>query len=149
MNINEIAKLSGYSKSTISKALNDYPDVSRKTKEKILKICKENGYFPSFLGKSLSTNKTNLIGIVFDDFDKLNYCKKLNEILTSINENDYNLILLSKSKCNFNNISFLDALIIYNLKTIKISNFNKITIYIDFYDDVDLKIKELINYLTK
>lgn len=51
MNINEIAKLSGYSKSTVSKALNDYPDVSRKTKEKILKICKENNYLPSFLGK--------------------------------------------------------------------------------------------------
>ena len=39
VSIKEISKISGYSKTTVSKALNNYPDVSRETKEKILKIC--------------------------------------------------------------------------------------------------------------
>ena len=99
VSIKDISKISGYSKTTISKALNDYPDVSRETKEKILKICKENGYVPSSLGRSLSTKKTFTIGVVFSEYSSQGlthpfFSELLNEIKNEIESYGYDLLLI-------------------------------------------------------
>lgn len=99
VSIKDIAKISGYSKTTISKVLNDYPDVSKDTKEKILKICKENGYVPSSLGRSLSTKKTFTIGVVFSEYSSQGlthpfFSELLNEIKNEIESYGYDLLLI-------------------------------------------------------
>lgn len=65
-NIYDIAKLAGVSIATVSKVINDRPDVSDKTKEKIRKIMLENNYIPNSVARSLSTNKSRSIGILFN-----------------------------------------------------------------------------------
>lgn len=99
ISIKEISKISGYSKTTISKALNNYSDVSKDTKEKILKICKENGYVPSALGRSLSTKKTFTIGVVFSEYSNQGlthpfFSELLNEIKNEIGQYGYDLLLV-------------------------------------------------------
>ncbi|MEJ6950131.1 LacI family DNA-binding transcriptional regulator [Natronospora cellulosivora (SeqCode)] len=61
--INDIAKLANVSKATVSKVINDYPDVNKDTKRKILKIMREHNYWPNATARSLSTNKSLTIGI--------------------------------------------------------------------------------------
>ncbi|MFW5981600.1 MAG: LacI family DNA-binding transcriptional regulator [Halanaerobiaceae bacterium] len=68
--INDIAKIANVSKATVSKVINDYPDVNENTKKKILKIMQEHNYWPNATARSLSTNKSYTIGI-FDPI-KLN-----------------------------------------------------------------------------
>lgn len=65
--IKDIAKQAGVSTATVSRVINDYPDVSEKTKEKILRIMKENNYRPNSTARSLSTSKSYTVGIFFTD----------------------------------------------------------------------------------
>lgn len=63
MNIIEIAKLAGVSKSTVSRYLND-GYVSYENRLKIQEIIASTGYTPSRQAKTLRTKKTNLIGVI-------------------------------------------------------------------------------------
>ncbi|MEJ7483044.1 helix-turn-helix transcriptional regulator, partial [Staphylococcus warneri] len=60
-NIDDIAKLAGVSKSTVSRYLND-GSVSMKTKEKLDKIIQEHDYQPNQFAQSLRAHRTNMIG---------------------------------------------------------------------------------------
>lgn len=66
MNIKKIASITGFSVSTVSKALNNYPDISEKTKNKILDAAKEFDYIPNRYAQSLVKRKTNTIGVVYE-----------------------------------------------------------------------------------
>ena len=65
--IKDIARIAGVSVTTVSRALNDAPEVSEKTKARILSICQKNGYRKNLLAKSLISSKTNVIGIIQPD----------------------------------------------------------------------------------
>lgn len=63
--IYDVAKKTGFSSTTVSKALNNYSDVSEKTKQEILRAAAEMGYLPNTNAQSLSTKKSHMIGVVF------------------------------------------------------------------------------------
>ncbi|MBN1520641.1 MAG: LacI family DNA-binding transcriptional regulator [Spirochaetales bacterium] len=65
--IYDIAKETGYSAPTVSKALNGSPEVSERTRERIVDAAKRMGYTPNAMAKALSTKKSYLIGIIYDD----------------------------------------------------------------------------------
>ena len=63
----DLAKHCNVSVATVSKALNDQNDVSVSTKERIRKAADEMGYFPNAAARSLKTNHTNNLGVLFVD----------------------------------------------------------------------------------
>lgn len=63
MNINEVAKLAGVSRATVSRYLNN-GYVSDEKKEKIREVIEETGYRPSVSATMLRTKKTRLVGVV-------------------------------------------------------------------------------------
>ncbi|WP_411032334.1 LacI family DNA-binding transcriptional regulator [Spongiimicrobium sp. 3-5] len=64
MTIRQISQLSGFSISTISKALNDRMDVSKKTKSKIRALAKQHNYVPNNSAVALSSSRTNIIAVI-------------------------------------------------------------------------------------
>lgn len=64
MNSSVIAKLAGVSRSTVSRVINNYPDISKETREKVLKIIKENNYYPNLPAQKLAGKKTGVIGLL-------------------------------------------------------------------------------------
>lgn len=66
-NIYELATKSGFSVSTVSKALNHTGRISEATRQKILTIASELNYIPSYHAKALSLNKSWIIGIIYSD----------------------------------------------------------------------------------
>ncbi len=62
--IKEISNISGYSISTVSKALNDRYEIKESTKEKIRKIAKSNNYVPNNAARALRNKKTNIIAVI-------------------------------------------------------------------------------------
>lgn len=62
--IHDISRALKIDSSTVSRALNNSPRVSKKTKDLILKKAKELGYQKNTLASNLRTNKTNTIGII-------------------------------------------------------------------------------------
>lgn len=63
--IRTIAQKAGVSTSTASRALNDNPRISDKTRERIKKLAHELGYRPNFSAQNLSRGEANIVGIVF------------------------------------------------------------------------------------
>lgn len=59
-----IAKISGLAVPTVSRALNDAPDIGARTKELVRKIADEIGYVPNRAGVRLRTGRTNVISLV-------------------------------------------------------------------------------------
>ena len=47
MNIRDIAKISGVGVSTVSRVLNNHPDVKESTRENVLRVIKESNYVPN------------------------------------------------------------------------------------------------------
>lgn len=62
--IHDIAKALQIDSSTVSRALNDSPRVSKATKTRILAKAEELGYQRNMLASNLRKNKTNTIGVV-------------------------------------------------------------------------------------
>lgn len=62
--IREVAKYAGVSVSTVSRVINDLPDVSQQTRQKVHQVIEEYGYFPNVTAKTLKQAKTNIICIV-------------------------------------------------------------------------------------
>ncbi|GAA0287234.1 LacI family transcriptional regulator [Gracilibacillus halotolerans] len=63
--IYDVAKKTGYSITTVSRALNNYSDVSEKTKKVIVKTAEEMGYFPNSFARSLTMKKSFTLGVIF------------------------------------------------------------------------------------
>ena len=62
--IHDISKSLGIDSSTVSRALNNSPRVSQKTKDKIVNKANEMGYQRNSLASKLRTNKTHSIGVI-------------------------------------------------------------------------------------
>ncbi|MDD5659731.1 MAG: LacI family DNA-binding transcriptional regulator [Actinomycetota bacterium] len=65
--LKEIAKIADCSIKTVSRALNDYPDINIDTKKKILKIVKDNNYTPNLIAKSLRSKKSYVVGYIISE----------------------------------------------------------------------------------
>ncbi len=64
--INDVAKLAGVSKSTVSKVLNDYENVTPKTKKLVMDAVAELNYVPNQIAVALAKNDTRKVALVVD-----------------------------------------------------------------------------------
>jgi len=65
MNLKSLASTLGISKTTVSRALNGYPEVSTPTRERVLAAAKELGYEANPMARSLAVGRTNVFGIIY------------------------------------------------------------------------------------
>ena len=65
--IRMIAKKCGCSTATVSKALNNAPDISAETAERIRKAAVEMGYTPNAAARALKTSRSHSFGVLFED----------------------------------------------------------------------------------
>jgi LacI family transcriptional regulator len=63
MNLEEIAKRTGFSRSTVSRVVNNHPNVRESTRRKVLEVIRELNYQPNAAARSLATRRTQVIGI--------------------------------------------------------------------------------------
>jgi LacI family transcriptional regulator len=65
MNLERLAHQLGISKTTVSRALNGYPEVNVRTRDRVLKAAKEAGYQANPMARSLALGRTNVFGIIY------------------------------------------------------------------------------------
>lgn len=63
INSNEVARLAGVSRSTVSRVINNYSNVPPKTREKVMKAIKELNYFPNVSAQMLAGKRSRTIGL--------------------------------------------------------------------------------------
>jgi len=90
--INEIAEALGVSKSTVSRALNDHPKISKETKQKVLFQAQQLGYEPN-VPNLISNKESHAIALIIPHSKNTFF----SEIITSIREicdaNKYSLFV--------------------------------------------------------
>jgi len=64
LTIQDIAHLAGVSKATVSRVLNQKPDVNPATRERILRIVDEQGFVPSITASGLAGGRPHMIGVL-------------------------------------------------------------------------------------
>ncbi len=64
--IRQLAKLSGVSIGTVSRALNGYTDVSPETRERVMRLAQELEYTPAAAARSLKTQRSHVIGVFLE-----------------------------------------------------------------------------------
>ena len=62
--LKDVARESGLTVGTVSRVLNNRGYISAKTREKVYRVMKELNYQPNEMARSLSTQKTNTIGVI-------------------------------------------------------------------------------------
>ena len=67
--IKDIAKELGVSVSTVSRALQDHPDISAPTKVMVKECAKRLRYKPNLMASNLRTSKNNTIGVVIPELN--------------------------------------------------------------------------------
>lgn len=63
----QIAKLAQVSRSTVSRVVNEHPDVKPEVRERVQKIIRETGYQPNFAARSLRSKTTDVLGLVISN----------------------------------------------------------------------------------
>ncbi|MEW5868746.1 MAG: LacI family DNA-binding transcriptional regulator [Chloroflexota bacterium] len=91
--IKEVASVAGVSTQTVSRVLNERPDVSSETRERIKEIIKELGYQPSALARSLIQHRSHTLGVVTAGLKYFGPSKTLSGIVSAAEEASYSLIL--------------------------------------------------------
>ena len=77
MNIKDIAKLSGVSVATVSRVINNQPNVRPEKRELVLSVMADHGYTPNIFARGLNSKSTKSIGILCSELDDINHAKIL------------------------------------------------------------------------
>lgn len=64
MNLKQLSELLGLSQTTVSRALNGYPEVNAETRQRVLTAVRETGYRPNRAAQRLATGRAGSIGLV-------------------------------------------------------------------------------------
>jgi len=63
--LEDVARKAGVSRSTVSRVINNDPNVKTETREHVLKIIEQERFNPSTVARSMVTGRTQVIGVVF------------------------------------------------------------------------------------
>jgi len=101
VNIRELARRSGVSTATVSRALNDRAEVSEETRARIRKLASELGYAPNEPARTLVRKRSDTIGLIWDSGQEARGLHNpfllglLSAVRTALSEADYHLMLLT------------------------------------------------------
>ncbi len=86
MTIRDIAKFSGCSVTTVSRVLNDHPDVSEETRRKVMTVVEQYGFMPNANAKHLKKQSDSSIAIIVKGTKNLLFADLVEEIQTLLLE---------------------------------------------------------------
>jgi LacI family transcriptional regulator len=64
LTLEDIAKEAGVSRSTVSRVMNNFPNISDGVRERVLEVIKETGYRPNAAARTLASQRSRTIGLV-------------------------------------------------------------------------------------
>jgi LacI family transcriptional regulator len=125
LTLDDIGRLAGVSRATVSRVINDYPHITPEVRERVQRVILETGYHPNRIAQSLASSRTGMIGLVIPQvagtiLTNPYFFHLINSITRATNQNDLTLALflfhttdeedrIAKSILNTN---FLDGVIV-------------------------------------
>ena len=113
VSMKDISAVCGVSIATVSKALNDHRDIGEETKEHIRQVAKELGYSPNSAAKTLKTNRTYSLGVLFVDDEQCGlthdyFAHVLDSFKRTAEERGYDITFINSCKTRPQRMSYLE-----------------------------------------
>lgn len=86
MNLKQLSQLLGLSQTTVSRALNGYPEVNAETRQRVLDAVRETGYRPNRAAQRLATGRAGSIGLVMPTADGIDSDVHFGEFLAGLGD---------------------------------------------------------------
>lgn len=80
----EVAALANVSQATVSRVFNGHPNITEKTRRRVLEAAEALGYHPNAMARSLTLKRSNLIAIVSIDVVNPHYNAMINKVANRI-----------------------------------------------------------------
>ncbi len=87
--LQHIAKAAGVGKSTVSRVINGDKNVNAQTRQRITQLVDELGYIPNIAARSMRTNRTFSIGVVFPDISNPFFAKWYSVVNEEMDKHGY------------------------------------------------------------
>ncbi|MEO1440678.1 MAG: LacI family DNA-binding transcriptional regulator [Chloroflexota bacterium] len=98
LTLEDIGKLAGVSRATVSRVVNNHPNISPEVRQRVQNIIEETGYQPNLAARQLASNRSDIIGLVIPNsvqslFMDPYFARLIQGIAQACNANDQTLSL--------------------------------------------------------
>jgi LacI family transcriptional regulator len=91
--INDVARLAGVSKKTVSRVINNSPLLNDETRGRVEKVIKQLGYVPNPQARALALRRNSLIGLIHDNPNAQTVINVQQGILEALHDTDFGLVV--------------------------------------------------------
>lgn len=141
--IKDIAAALGLTPSAVSKALNDHPRISDKTKMAVKEAALQLDYQPNYLSSALRKGKSNLVGVIIPRVNSHFFSSVVENIEKVLNLNGYNIIMTQSNELYAKECQEIDTLLKIQVDGIIASMANETT-DLEYYQKIKSKGTELV-----
>lgn len=98
LTLEDIGKLAGVSRATVSRVINQYPHITAEVRQQVEAVIQETGYQPNRIARSLASKRTGVVGLVIPHvagtiLTNPYFLYLINSITSATNRNDLTLAL--------------------------------------------------------
>ncbi|MEC3905429.1 LacI family DNA-binding transcriptional regulator [Tamlana sp. 2201CG12-4] len=136
--IKDIAKALNLTSSTVSRALNDNPRISNKTKEAVRLAAKELNYEPNYLASALRKGKSNLVGLIIPRANSNFFSSIVKSVGDRLSLDGYNIIITQSNESYERECENIESLLYTQVDGIIASLAND-TVQLDHYEKIKSK----------
>lgn len=111
VNINEVARLSGISRTTVSRVINNSPLVKEETALKVKQVMRDLGYQPNELARGLRNNETKTVGVIVSNVLNPFFTAVVRGVEDVANAENYSIILCNTDEKNEKESQYIKMLL--------------------------------------
>jgi DNA-binding LacI/PurR family transcriptional regulator len=138
--INDIAKVLKISKSTVSRALKNHPDISQLTKDAVNSVAVSLKYIPNTVAASFRNKKSKIIGLVVPQISYFFFPSVVRGVEEIVHNRGYNLLILQSNESYEREVENLNILIANNVEGILASVSLKTENFDHFQHIIDIEL---------
>jgi LacI family transcriptional regulator len=109
--IYDVAREAGVSMATVSRVVNNNPNVKPQTRKKVYEAIERLGYRPNAVARGLASKKTTTVGVVIPDIANAIFAEVARGIEDIANMYHYNIILCNADKRKDKEIRVINTLL--------------------------------------
>lgn len=128
----DVAKLSGFSKTTVSRVINGNGPVSEEARQKIEEAMRKLNYTPNYFAQGMRTNKTRTIALLVPDYSNPFYPELFKNVEEVARQNGYMITLCNTDEEAEKELEYIKEIVKRNIDGIIFCTYNRIRRNIDY-----------------
>lgn len=136
--LKDIANVLDISSAAVSKAMNNDPRISEKTKKAVQRVAKELNYQPNHLASALRKGKSNLVGVIVPRTNSNFFSSVIETMEEVLDKAGYNIIITQSNESFNKECKNIDTLLYTQVDGIIASMANE-TVDLSFYEKIKSK----------